>query len=241
MIKLFRKTRKQLADDNKPIKYMRYAIGEIVLVVIGILIALSINNWNEYQKTIKNEEEILMSLQKEIIDIIDRLGEVKIKNGVYTNAASQVIHRLKENADSISSKEIGMAFNYMSQIIDSPVLDAIVASNSNVLVKRKGLIADLRSLKNSYIVIGKSQYYLDELWNSKITEFFIRCGLSWDESSLYSYSVSIDDIEQECYSKKQFIALIYIKNDLHNFLVNYRNESLEKSKEVLKILKIKMN
>ena len=241
MIKFFRKTRKQLADDNKPIKYMRYAIGEIVLVVIGILIALSINNWNEYQKTIKNEEEILMSLQKEIIDIIDRLGEVKIKNGVYTNAASQVIHRLKENADSISSKEIGMAFNYMSQIIDSPVLDAIVASNSNVLVKRKGLIADLRSLKNSYIVIGKSQYYLDELWNSKITEFFIRCGLSWDESSLYSYSVSIDDIEQECYSKKQFIALIYIKNDLHNFLVNYRNESLEKSKEVLKILKIKMN
>ncbi len=42
MINFFRKTRKQLADDNKPLKYMRYAIGEIVLVVIGILIALSI-------------------------------------------------------------------------------------------------------------------------------------------------------------------------------------------------------
>ncbi len=39
-----------MADDNKPIKYMRYAIGEIVLVVIGILIALQINNWNEVQK-----------------------------------------------------------------------------------------------------------------------------------------------------------------------------------------------
>jgi len=44
MIPIFRKIRKQMADDNKPIKYMRYAIGEIVLVVIGILIALSINN-----------------------------------------------------------------------------------------------------------------------------------------------------------------------------------------------------
>ena len=47
MIKFFRKIRKKLADDNKPLKYARYAIGEIVLVVIGILIALSINNWNE--------------------------------------------------------------------------------------------------------------------------------------------------------------------------------------------------
>ena len=40
MIGFFRKIRKKLADDNKPLKYMRYAIGEIVLVVIGILIAL---------------------------------------------------------------------------------------------------------------------------------------------------------------------------------------------------------
>jgi hypothetical protein len=51
MINFFRRIRKQLADDNKPLKYMRYAIGEIVLVVIGILIALSINNWNESKKT----------------------------------------------------------------------------------------------------------------------------------------------------------------------------------------------
>ena len=53
MIPFFRKIRKKLADDNKPIKYLRYAIGEIVLVVIGILIALQINNWN--QNRIENE------------------------------------------------------------------------------------------------------------------------------------------------------------------------------------------
>ena len=50
MIPFFRKIRKRFADDNKPLKYMRYAIGEILLVVIGILIALSINNWNEGRK-----------------------------------------------------------------------------------------------------------------------------------------------------------------------------------------------
>ena len=44
MIKFFRRIRKQHADDNKPLKYARYAIGEIVLVVIGILIALQVNN-----------------------------------------------------------------------------------------------------------------------------------------------------------------------------------------------------
>ncbi len=52
MINFSRKTRKKLADDNKPLKYARYAIGEIVLVVIGILIALQINNWNEQLKQI---------------------------------------------------------------------------------------------------------------------------------------------------------------------------------------------
>jgi hypothetical protein len=50
MIPLFRKIRKKMADDNRPLKYMRYAIGEILLVVIGILIALQINNWNENRK-----------------------------------------------------------------------------------------------------------------------------------------------------------------------------------------------
>jgi hypothetical protein len=53
MINFFRKIRKQLANDNMPLKYTRYAIGEIVLVVIGILIALQINNWNE-ERVIKN-------------------------------------------------------------------------------------------------------------------------------------------------------------------------------------------
>jgi len=47
MFPFFRKIRKKMADDNKPMKYMRYAIGEIVLVVIGILITFQISNWNK--------------------------------------------------------------------------------------------------------------------------------------------------------------------------------------------------
>ena len=63
MINFFRKIRKQLADDNKPMKYLRYAIGEILLVVVGILIALSINNWNEQRKTNRKELSILTEVK----------------------------------------------------------------------------------------------------------------------------------------------------------------------------------
>jgi hypothetical protein len=66
MINFFRKIRRKLADDNKPLKYMRYAIGEIVLVVIGILIALSINNWNEAQKSKLIETALLKDFKKGI-------------------------------------------------------------------------------------------------------------------------------------------------------------------------------
>ena len=55
MIKFFRKIRQRLLTENKFSKYLFYAIGEIVLVVIGILIALSINNWNENRK-LRTEE-----------------------------------------------------------------------------------------------------------------------------------------------------------------------------------------
>lgn len=59
MIKFFRKIRYDLLEKNKTGKYLKYAIGEIVLVVIGILIALQINNWNENRKS-KNLEIIYL-------------------------------------------------------------------------------------------------------------------------------------------------------------------------------------
>ncbi len=62
----FRKTRKKLADDNRPLKYARYAIGEIALVVIGILIALQINNWNENRVKDKSLKGHLRSLNQAI-------------------------------------------------------------------------------------------------------------------------------------------------------------------------------
>ena len=73
MIKFFRKIRQQLLSENKFTKYLIYAIGEIVLVVIGILIALNINNWNEEQKREAQEfkmlNELLGNLRMDSLDL----------------------------------------------------------------------------------------------------------------------------------------------------------------------------
>ena len=62
MIKFFRTIRKDLMEKNKTGKYLKYAIGEIVLVVIGILIALSINSWNQNRLDQQDKKEILSKL-----------------------------------------------------------------------------------------------------------------------------------------------------------------------------------
>lgn len=66
MIKFFRKIRQKLLSENKFSKYLIYAIGEIVLVVIGILIALQINNWNEDNK----EKSAKLIYSKRLLDDI---------------------------------------------------------------------------------------------------------------------------------------------------------------------------
>lgn len=72
MIQFFRKIRQKLLSENKISKYIIYAIGEIVLVVIGILIALQINNWNETSIRADQEKkmlrELLTNLRKDSLD-----------------------------------------------------------------------------------------------------------------------------------------------------------------------------
>lgn len=66
MIKLFRNIRKNLLAEGKTSRYLKYAIGEIILVVIGILIALSINNWNENRKQKETLHSIYQIIKEDI-------------------------------------------------------------------------------------------------------------------------------------------------------------------------------
>ena len=86
MIPFFRKIRKKMADDNKPLKYMRYAIGEIVLVVIGILIALQLNNWNEQSKIGRSIDSNLIILKQNLLE--DQTQLENLKQSMITNIHS---------------------------------------------------------------------------------------------------------------------------------------------------------
>ena len=87
MIKFFRKIRQNLLAEGKTVKYFKYAIGEIILVVIGILIALSLNNWNESRKNeiIKQQliEDLIVELQssRDILNDAIALGNSLIADG----------------------------------------------------------------------------------------------------------------------------------------------------------------
>jgi hypothetical protein len=75
-MKLFRKTRHKLILNNKNTQYLKYALGEIILVVIGILIALQINNWNESVKDKKSLNEYLIKIKSHTSEDIEQLEEL---------------------------------------------------------------------------------------------------------------------------------------------------------------------
>ncbi len=94
MIKFFRHIRKSLIEQNKMGKYFKYAIGEILLVVIGILIALQINNWNDIRKNKAYEKEILTIINKNLIsDSINlsiELNKSRVSNELTSRLLKQV-------------------------------------------------------------------------------------------------------------------------------------------------------
>ena len=76
MIKFFRKIRFDLMQNNNTGRYLKYAIGEIILVVIGILIALQINNWNQAYQIKNNNKLYLTKMLKDLNFIDERLNSI---------------------------------------------------------------------------------------------------------------------------------------------------------------------
>jgi hypothetical protein len=98
MPRFFNRIRKKLAKENKFFQYFRYAIGEILLVVIGILIALQIDNWNEWRKERVKEQEVLSelkeNLQRNIEDLNDTMEQARRFNASRTITFSALENNL---------------------------------------------------------------------------------------------------------------------------------------------------
>ena len=95
MSNVFRNIRKKLASENNFQSYLRYAIGEVVLVVVGILIALSINNWNDHRKDVVKEKELLLSLRSNLMINTDILKTDMKQYQSYSNDCDSILKAIK--------------------------------------------------------------------------------------------------------------------------------------------------
>ena len=86
-----------MLTENKFSKYLIYAIGEIVLVVIGILIALQINNWNEIQKQLKLEKEILAEVKVGLESDYEIINQVIEDHLEFINSKDKIIDWIENN------------------------------------------------------------------------------------------------------------------------------------------------
>jgi hypothetical protein len=70
----FRSIRQKLFNEGKLVRYIGYAVGEIALIMIGIMLALELNNWNEDQKAQVEFDEYVVQLKEDVRGVIDSLN-----------------------------------------------------------------------------------------------------------------------------------------------------------------------
>ncbi|WP_411895926.1 DUF6090 family protein [Winogradskyella sp. A2] len=113
MIKFFRKIRQNLLSEGKTGKYLKYAIGEIILVMIGILLALQVNNWNENRKLADSEKlllkELLNDLEFSKSEIVTALSGNKYLLSKYKSIGNAIEEDIEFN-DSLSSAFSSLAY-----------------------------------------------------------------------------------------------------------------------------------
>lgn len=151
MINFFRKKRKTLADENKALKYTRYAIGEIVLVVVGILIALQINTWN--------------------INRINSVKEIEYLSGLKNDLEKQVtdLELVKSFCDDIinQSETVLAEYNSKTSLKD---IDSLNTKLSFLMYSRH--FPDIRTTFNELNSTGQLNLIQNKKLRSQIIEFY---------------------------------------------------------------------
>ncbi|MFY0630270.1 MAG: hypothetical protein JXR05_07800 [Flavobacteriaceae bacterium] len=179
MIKFFRHIRRSLLEQNNMGKYFKYAIGEILLVVIGILIALSINNWNERRKTklqaTNYKKTIVSDLVQDTIAINSLIRRTKIykKNIInyfnYIDSLKPSSTNLKKLSDSLSN----VTFLYMKYYpVNNSFKQMETTGHGNLLTKeQRDFLLDLLSDQEEMNIIIDSQLQIAVRNKDKSDEF----------------------------------------------------------------------
>jgi len=224
MIKFFRKIRQNLLMENKTGKYFKYAIGEIILVVIGILIALQINNWNNNRIEQNEEKEVISKLHADfkvnkkvlkdfLIEVNNQMNaQITLMNLV--GASKEELY--KHNLDSIFYISFGateMAF------ADNTIKNIVQSGKLNILKNEK--ITDLLYKWNALSEIRKTRVTkLDNWTNDKFIPYLIPkiSFKQMDMTSNYPWS-GISKVKPDYYPVFQEVTF---ENYLDNSIWHYQ-------------------
>jgi hypothetical protein len=201
MIKFFRHIRQSLIIKNQSGTYLKYAIGEIILVVIGILIALQINNWN--QKRLEHQEEyiILSNLKEDYQSAIEEFSSLNALRRDIISSATE-IYGLSTEAiekypshylDSLIGKTLSApTFNNKSGSLDVLLTSGKINLVSNQTLKKKliewpGDVADMieDEINHSNLYVGKYSDLLDNYisWND-LFKSYKSSGIRFNKTSV---------------------------------------------------------
>ncbi len=159
MIKFFRRIRQNMIKDNRTSKYLLYAIGEIILVVIGILIALQINNWNITTQNKEQEKQILAQLLKEYTSNLEQINQkIDIRNEMLNSCYSLLGYRTETNnqivADSLDA--------HLFRISIRPTFDPELSVTNELINSGKLYLLDDITLRNEISSYSSSLSELKE-------------------------------------------------------------------------------
>ena len=219
MIPFFRKIRKKMADDNRPLKYTRYAIGEIILVVIGILIALQINNWNEGRKERLLENELLTDLIKDLNKDLSLMKERVIIEEFAINCSRTIAYALENNlpmTDTLKEQFYGIAIPFL-RIPNESTYENLKTIGFGIITNKK-IRRDMQDLYSFYKLYDKSL----DLFN---TEFMLTINKQQAEYLMVNNGNYPRDYE----SLKNNFVFINIVHDM----ANMHGYSLESVKEII--------
>jgi len=148
---IFKNIRRKLAAENKTVAYLRYALGEILLVVIGILIALQVNNWNENRKQENSKRHLMLAIKQELLNNKETLQSFEIGLNKSITKFNQVLqYSAGANptlpADSLKQYLSNMVYPITLSIINSVQEDAVSSGKFELL--SDSLKFDLSILKD---------------------------------------------------------------------------------------------
>ena len=241
MIKLFRKIRQDLLSKGKTGKYLKYAIGEIILVVIGILIALQINNWNEINKKIylKNEYQnsLINDFRKDTIQINARLKKNRdrvefltpVIDSIYNGFYTTIEHYIKLLNDNAGSIRVSNTYNTNS-------FNLLISSGSIDLFDKKfrtELMELNRLQKTEQTVQNGNKDYLFVFMQKVSLKYPAVNGIQFNEDSrnqLLWNNVKIDDLPRDV------SALIFQEDYTLRRYIETTDSVLHQTELVLKML-----